>query len=310
MFGKVLSINPNESPAQLQLLRIYRYYIVENRKNCGDVKKEEELQKKVSNILNQIVYEKIPVAIYLEIVNLVKNQPLNSDENLNTCLWKPFGYFKKVVTLYAETNIFEHIYGIVGELSDALAYQEPAFFIEWFNKVGHPVDNNKMRKAVIQIYASAIKIFGKNGEDYSNYIQILERCWQDWKTEKVTAFNYNIVIKMYISVGIYDKAEKELKEIYNENNEWHLKFMAQIHQGSGALEEALDDITKAIGIYDKNVKSDGKYKFAFLRDKAEILHNMGNNDCIDVLKQAIKEVTDKELKKEWEKVLESWIHDR
>ena len=310
VFVKVLSINPNESPAQLQLLRIYRYYIVENRKNCGDVKKEEELQKKVSNILNQIVYEKIPVAIYLEIVNLVKNQPLNSDENLNTCLWKPFGYFKKVVTLYAETNIFEHIYGIVGELSDALAYQEPAFFIEWFNKVGHPVDNNKMRKAVIQIYASAIKIFGKNGEDYSNYIQILERCWQDWKTEKVTAFNYNIVIKMYISVGIYDKAEKELKEIYNENNEWHLKFMAQIHQGSGALEEALDDITKAIGIYDKNVKSDGKYKFAFLRDKAEILHNMGNNDCIDVLKQAIKEVTDKELKKEWEKVLESWIHDR
>ncbi len=310
VFGKVLSINPNEFPAQLQLLRIYRYYIVENRKNCGDVKKEEELQKKVSNILNQIVYEKIPVAIYLEIVNLVKNQPLNSDENLNTCLWKPFGYFKKVVTLYAETNIFEHIYGIVGELSDALAYQEPAFFIEWFNKVGHPVDNNKMRKAVIQIYASAIKIFGKNGEDYSNYIQILERCWQDWKTEKVTAFNYNIVIKMYISVGIYDKAEKELKEIYNENNEWHLKFMAQIHQGSGALEEALDDITKAIGIYDKNVKSDGKYKFAFLRDKAEILHNMGNNDCIDVLKQAIKEVTDKELKKEWEKVLESWIHDR
>ncbi len=115
---------------------------------------------------------------------------------------------------------------------------------------------------------------------------------------------------MYISVGIYDKAEKELKEIYNENNEWHLKFMAQIHQGSGALEEALDDITKAIGIYDKNVKSDGKYKFAFLRDKAEILYNMENDDCKDVLKQAIKEVTDKELKKEWEKVLESWIHDR
>ncbi len=37
---------------------------------------------------------------------------------------------------------------------------------------------------------------------------------------------------------------------------------------------------------------------------------MGNDDCKDVLKQAIKEVTDKELKKEWEKVLESWIHDR
>ena len=35
---------------------------------------------------------------------------------------------------------------------------------------------------------------------------------------------------------------------------------------------------------------------------------MGNNDCIDVVKQAIKEVTDEELKKEWEKVLESWIH--
>ncbi len=32
----------------------------------------------------------------------------------------------------------------------------------------------------------SIKIFGKKGEDYSNYIQILERCWQDWKTEKVT----------------------------------------------------------------------------------------------------------------------------
>ena len=277
LFVKVLSVNPNESSAQLQLLRIYRHYIVENRKNCGDVKKDEELQKKVSNILNQIVYEKIPVAIYLEIVNLVKNQPLNSDENLNTCLWKPFGYFKKIVTLYAQTNIFEHIYGIAGELSDALAYQEPAFFIEWFNKVDHPVDNNKMRKAVIKIYASAIKIFGKKGEDYSNYIQILERCWQDWKTEKVTvtAFNYNIVIKMYISIGIYDKAEKELKEIYNENNEWHLKFMAQIHQGSGALEEAFDNITKAIEIYDKNIKSDGKYKFAFLRDKAEILYNMG-----------------------------------
>ncbi len=115
---------------------------------------------------------------------------------------------------------------------------------------------------------------------------------------------------MYISIGIYDKAEKELKEIYNENNEWHLKFMAQIHQGSGALEEAFDNITKAIEIYDKNIKSDGKYKFAFLRDKAEILYNMGNDDCKDVLKQAIKEVTDKELKKEWEKVLESWIHDR
>ncbi len=140
----------------------------------------------------------------------------------------------------------------------------------------------------------------------------MERCWQDWKTEKVTvtAFNYNIVIKMYISIGIYDKAEKELKEIYNENNEWHLKFMAQIHQGSGALEEAFDNITKAIEIYDKNIKSDGKYKFAFLRDKAEILYNMENDDCKDVLKQAIKEVTDKELKKEWEKVLESWIHDR
>lgn len=307
-FIDVLNQKKNEPSVTLQLLRIYRQYITENRKKTDSRQKEDELQCKVSNMLKGLSYENIPVAIYLEIVNLIKNQPLNSDENLKLCLWNQFDYFKKVVTLYAQTSVFQHIYSTVGELSETLSYNKPDFFDEWFHKVNHPIDNEKMQKSVIKIFCAEIKICGQKEVDYKNYLHSLQECWKREKEGNVKAFDYNVIIKMYLAIGEYSKAQIELEEIYDEKNEWHLKFKSQIERGNENYREALQNIELAIKLYRGKSRNDTKYAFAFLKDKAEILYILGDESYKDIMLEAISGTTDENLKREWETLLTSWAN--
>ncbi|MCT4687021.1 hypothetical protein [Vallitalea sp.] len=307
LLKEILEKKPNESSTLLQLLRVYRQWLT--KKNVSREEKAK-LDNAVKNILENADYQKMPVAIYLEMVNLVKNRPLNTVGNLNSCLWSNFDYFKKIVMLYSKNGVFEHIYYIMGELAETISYKEGKFFDEWFRTIEHPVELKKkdMLSSIIKIYISEIKLRKNNGDDYKLLLKYLEECWFLYKEKyfkkKKNPFEYNLLVKMYISIEEYNRALEELDEVYDKENIWNLKNMALIKSGLGELDVALNIISNAINKYRES--KDPFYLFAFLKDKADILYKKADKECIDNFIQAIESCHDDKLQLEWREILKEW----
>lgn len=308
---KIIETNNKEYAAILQLCRAYRQKIIDNKGNKEQVNK---YLNATFSILSNLDYKKMPISIYLELVVLIINRPLNENRILKVCFWDNFDYFSETALLYSKNNIFEHIYLTIGHLASTLSYNKKEFYKEWFKEIEHPNFNessNELLMAIINIYCSEVKRRKYNNEQYNELVNAIGRFWSVYKdkyisnlTDSQKNFVFKPIIEFYIVIGKYNLAQNELDQIYNNSNEWHLKFQSLILKGLKKYSEAKEKIEKAIEVY--TIKGEVKYKASFYKDYAEVLYDMENKDCLEKLKYAIQICDHEKTKKSWENKLKVW----
>lgn len=261
----------NEYSSILQLCRAYRHLALENKN------RNQEYVNNVYEILKNLDFNKMPISIFLEIISLIIYQPFNTKEISNTCLWTNFQLFEQYAKLYSDNKIFEHIYLIIGKLSGTLYYKKNLFYKEWFKDIEHPNIKDcdeKLLYAMINIYCYEVKRRKKASEQYDNILGMISTYWKIYKEDYLknktnNNFIYKPVIECFIASDKIDLAEKELSEIYDETNEWHLKYKSKIFTKRTNFEEALKYINKALEICGEDYFA--PYLDAFRNDKKYIL---------------------------------------
>lgn len=308
----LLREHPSYYASILQICRAYRQKITElGIKNSESI----SYMKKVESILATLNYREVPVSVYLELIDLIHNKPLNTPGILKNCLWNNFEYFSEMALLYSKNAIFEHIYLIIGDLSNTLGYKKQTFYKKWFEVVEHPSliqSHKQLLESMIKIFcAEAVRRF-YNKEDYEEVLSAVHHYWNVYKTNYLASltdqqkgFKYNPIINCFIQVERPDAADNELKEIFDSNNVWHLKFKSTILKLNASFDEALTKIDEAIMKY--KLEDHPKYLSAFYNDKAEILFESGKSSSIEWLKQAISLCDDVRTLESWKKKLEGWI---
>ncbi|ELC8349352.1 hypothetical protein QYB82_000144 [Clostridium perfringens] len=308
IFLEIIKNKPDEYTTYLQLLRAYRQKLINEKLEKSD---KDIIMNKILNLLKQMDIEKMPVAIYLEVLKSIKNRPLNNKKNLELCLFNHFNHFKAIAFLYSKNTIFEHIYLIMGELSATISYNQQEFFKEWFKTVEHPNledCSGEILLSVIKIFCAEVKRRKYAGEESSELVKQIIVWWNkysnDFMGDKVNVFDYKYIIEFYINIENFEMAEQALQKIYDEDNEWHLKYISEISKGKKQLMEALNYINKGIEIY--KCKGDKYYISAFLNIKAEILYSQKNKMCVDILNEAIADCRNEKTKESWRNKLEKW----
>lgn len=267
----IVKQDENEYSSILQLCRAYRHLALE------DKSRKQEYVNNVYEILKNLDFNRMPISIFLEIISLIIYQPFNTKEILNTCLWANFELFEQYAKLYSDNKIFEHIYLIIGKLSSNLYYTKKSFYKEWFQDIEHPNIKDcdeKLLYAMINIYCYEVKRRQQACEQYDNLLGMISTYWKIYKEDYLKyktniSFLYKPVIECFISLDKIDLAEKELSEIYDETNEWHLRYKSQILSKRNNFKEALKYINKVLDICGENYF--GPYLETFENDKKYIL---------------------------------------
>ena len=81
--------------------------------------------------------------------------------------------------------------------------------------------------------------------------------------------------------------------------------LAKIYRGLHDFDNAISNIDKAI-----SKTTDIDYKSSFLWNKAEIMHDMGDNTCVQILQEAISMRKDDKAKGEWMEKQKEWVKDQ
>jgi hypothetical protein len=315
IFNDIISLDGEAYKTILQLCRAHRNLALRAEKE-----KERDVSKQhiivVNSLLAPIDFEKMPVSIYLEILVLIGNRPLNSKEILETCLWNNFDYFSKIALLYSKNKIIEHIYITIAELASNISYNQKSFFKEWFEEIEHPVieyNNDKLVTAVINIYVAEIKrrIYAKPKERYDNLVESVMSIWARQKAlikedepKGRVEFRYKPIIEILLKLSEFKLAEKELNEVFREDNEWHRRYKADVLKSKSLYTDAIFELNHAIQMFEE--KKQSKYLSTFYNDLAELYNCSKDPDCIPTLKKAIKFCDNLKTRSYWENKLVKW----
>lgn len=288
-FQDTLNINPNAYNTRLQLARLY-----------GKIyESSDDYIKKVSNqielIMNDGVNEKVPLSILLSVYDLIATSKydLLREKFLETA----FPFFEK--TIYTSViNNNHHVYYILSKLAKSLAYNHEVFFKDVCEVLPIPFDcRNDYLYDYANIMSALYEWCGKDEKDYEIAKKYFMLCKLDDDYKRKSILHLFTIHNDISEIG-------DLLSSFDEpNNVFNRQAFAKAYSSLNDFDTALEHINFAI---DNEGDLKPYFKAAFRHDKAQILKNLSNKDCIQYIRQAIQLQNNPRTINDWEKEMREW----
>ena len=104
-----------------------------------------------------------------------------------------------------------------------------------------------------------------------------------------------------MDAGVWDQALDFAAYFDDKDSEFYYQNLAKNYQNLQEYPQAIENIDKAI-----TKVSDTDYKSSFLWNKACILHDMEDKECLMVIQKAIDMRQEDKAKEEWKEMLNTW----
>lgn len=300
-FEQALTIRPKAYATMLQLAKIAHH------SKPSDTSK---VKGYVSDILDDNLNgNSVPLTIVLACYSDFLSKKPYSDLS-KKYIEGNFDNFSKVI-MTALLNFNNQAVPTLGSFAFSFAYNNPEFMRRTFELLQDQLAVSS-DKAYIQACANLkaveyklendkksdkAKAIFKSAEHYFGLLNL---------KEKGEGGNKDYMRKRYqellMDAGEWDKALEFAAYFDDKDSEFYYQNLAKIYQNLHDYPHAIENIDKAI-----NKVSDEDYKSSFLWNKACILHDMGDKECILILQEAIGMRKEDKAKEEWKKMLGEWI---
>lgn len=299
-FEKALMIRPKAYTTMLQLAKIA------HNSKPSDISKAKEY---VSTILNDnIKGDDVPMTIVLACYSFFLSKKAYSDL-AEEYIESDFGNFSKVIMI-ALVNFNNQAVPTLGSFAFSFAYKNPEFMRKTFELL-QELPAASSDKVYIQAYANlkaveykleidkssdkAKRIF-KEAEYYFGLLNLKEK--GEGQRKDYMRKRYQ---ELLMDAGVWDQALDFAAYFDDKDSEFYYQNLAKNYQNLQEYPQAIENIDKAI-----TKVSDTDYKSSFLWNKACILHDMEDKECLMVIQKAIDMRQEDKAKEEWKEMLNKW----
>ena len=302
-FEQALTIHPKAYATMLQLAKIAHY------SKPSDTSK---VKGYVSDILDDNLNgNSVPLTIVLACYSDFLSKKPYSDLS-KKYIEGNFDNFSKVI-MTALLNFNNQAVPTLGSFAFSFAYNNPEFMRRTFELLQDQLAASS-DKAYIQACANlkAVEYKLENDKNSDKAKAIFKSAVHYFGLlnlkEKGEGGNKDYMRKRYqellMDAGVWDKALEFAAYFDDKDSEFYYQNLAKIYQNLQDYPHAKENIDKAIFKV-----SDTDYKSSFLWNKACILHDMGDKECVLILKEAIGMRKEDKAKEEWKEMLVEWNND-
>lgn len=295
-FEQALAIRPKAYATLLQLAKI-------TKSNISKVK-----EYLITILDDNITGHNVPLTIILACYSLFLSKKQYEDL-AEKYIENDFDNFSKVImnSLVAFNN---QAVPTLASLAYPLTYKNPEFMrmaIELLQELQPASSDKAYIQACAILKAVEYKLEEDKRSDNANLILVSAKYYFELLAleKKGARQNNDYLRKRYqellMDAGEWEAALKISNCFDNKNSEFFYQNLAKIYQGLLNFDTAIDYINKAI-----SKASDTDYRSSFIYNKACILHDMGNRECIQVLQDAICMRKENKAKNEWMKMEKIW----
>lgn len=288
-FQKVLEINPNAYNTRLQLARLY------GKTNESSDEYIKKVENQIELIMEEGADERVPLSILLSVYDLIATS--KHDQLRGKFLETDFPLFEK--TIYASIiNNNHHVYYILNKLAKTLAYNHETFFKDVCERLPIPFDcRNDYLYDYANIMLALYEWCGGEEKDYEISKKFFMLCNLD------DDYKRKSLLHLYTIHNDISEIGKLLSSFEDPNNVFNRQAFAKAYNSLKDFDTALEHINFAIE-NEGNIKS--YFKAAFRHDKAQILKNLNNKDCIQYIREAIQLQNNPRTIEDWGKEMREW----
>lgn len=299
-FEQALAIQPKAYATMLQLAKIAHF------SKPSDTSSAKEF---VSDILNDNINgKKVPLTIILACYSdfLSKKPYIDLAEKY---IEKEFEKFSEIIlnSLLAFNN---QTIPTLASFAYSFAYEKPEFMrraIELLQELPAASTDKTYIKACANLKAVEYKLEDDKNSDKAktilasakHYFELLKL--EEKGEQQKNDYQRKRYQELLMDAGEWNEALAFSNFFDDKESEFFYQNLAKIYQNLHDYDNAIDNIDKAIA-----KTSDTDYKSSFLWNKACILHDMGDNICIDIIQEAIDMRKECKAKKEWQDIFIRW----
>lgn len=299
-FEQALAIQPKAYATMLQLAKIAHF------SKPSDTSSAKEF---VSDILNDNINgKKVPLTIILACYSdfLSKKPYIDLAEKY---IEKEFEKFSEIIlnSLLAFNN---QTVPTLASFAYSFAYEKPEFMrraIELLQELPAASTDKTYIKACANLKAVEYKLEDDKNSDKAktilasakHYFELLKL--EEKGEQQKNDYQRKRYQELLMDAGEWNEALAFSNFFDDKESEFFYQNLAKIYQNLHDYDNAIDNIDKAIA-----KTSDTDYKSSFLWNKACILHDMGDNICIDIIQEAIDMRKECKAKKEWQDFFIRW----
>ena len=299
-FEQALAIQPKAYATMLQLAKIAHF------SKPSDTSSAKEF---VSDILNDNINgKKVPLTIILACYSdfLSKKPYIDLAEKY---IEKEFENFSEIIlnSLLAFNN---QTVPTLASFAYSFAYEKPEFMrraIELLQELPAASTDKTYIKACANLKAVEYKLEDDKNSDKAktilasakHYFELLKL--EEKGEQQKNDYQRKRYQELLMDAGEWNEALAFSNFFDDKESEFFYQNLAKIYQNLHDYDNAIDNIDKAIA-----KTSDTDYKSSFLWNKACILHDMGDNICIDIIQEAIDMRKECKAKKEWQDIFIRW----
>lgn len=299
-FEQALAIQPKAYATMLQLAKIAHF------SKPSDTSSAKEF---VSDILNDNINgKKVPLTIILACYSdfLSKKPYIDLAEKY---IEKEFEKFSGIIlnSLLAFNN---QTVPTLASFAYSFAYEKPEFMrraIELLQELPAASTDKTYIKACANLKAVEYKLEDDKNSDKAktilasakHYFELLKL--EEKGEQQKNDYQRKRYQELLMDAGEWNEALAFSNFFDDKESEFFYQNLAKIYQNLHDYDNAIDNIDKAIA-----KTSDTDYKSSFLWNKACILHDMGDNICIDIIQEAIDMRKECKAKKEWQDIFIRW----
>ena len=299
-FEQALAIQPKAYATMLQLAKIAHF------SKPSDTSSAKEF---VSDILNDNINgKKVPLTIILACYSdfLSKKPYIDLAEKY---IEKEFEKFSEIIlnSLLAFNN---QTVPTLASFAYSFAYEKPEFMrraIELLQELPAASTDKTYIKACANLKAVEYKLEDDKNSDKAktilasakHYFELLKL--EEKGEQQKNDYQRKRYQELLMDAGEWNEALAFSNFFDDKESEFFYQNLAKIYQNLHDYDNAIDNIDKAIA-----KTSDTDYKSSFLWNKACILHDMGDNICIDIIQEAIDMRKECKAKKEWQDIFIRW----
>lgn len=288
-----LQLDPHSYHSMLRLAKDY--------KSLGEFDKVIEYADK---ILGAKENDNVPLSIRLSTYDLISNNDYRE-------LKKKYIYDQQkefTEDIYASlSQRYSHTYILLAKYAYDFSYNFPEMFHAICSKLPLPqhIDtDNRIRKDYGTIIVAQC-LYCNYTDEYKDRLYVIAEGYlmSVPRDGKDGDYIRKDLIRLHLAMRKPARALPFADEMYDKNNMFIQQILCKVYYENGDYAKALDIIDKAIAQVSPKKP---EYGAAFRHDKAKCLHETGDKDAVNVMKEAINLQPNPKTKKEWEEELNNW----
>lgn len=290
-FQESLNINPNAYNTRLQLARLYGKESVFS-KAFGKVEEQLEI------IMKDGKNEKVPLSILLSVYEMIATS--KHDKLRERFLEKDLLFFEQTICASIVHNNCQ-VYCILNKLSKTLAYNHSDLYANICEMLPAPIGDSSN---YFYDYANIMSaLFEWCGRDENNY-EVANKYYKLCKLDD--DYKRKSLLHLYTIHKDRDEISPLISTFEDCDNLFNCQAFAKAYFVIGDFETALTYINLAIK-NEEDCKS--YYKAAFRHDKAQILKELNNRDCLQCIEEAIALQNNTKTINDWKSEKIRWEKD-